>query len=410
MRSYIKSSTLRTFSALGLFACSHLIPAQQAATDLQRGFQSPPESARPRVWWHWMNGNITKEGITLDLDWMKRVGIGGFQNFDAALGTPKLVDKRLVYMTPEWKEAFLFTTRKADSLGLEMAIAGSPGWSESGGPWVKPNQAMKKFVWSETSIDGGQAFHGILAPPPTQTGPFGNLAQGDLMGAMGGSDAPPPPVDFGAETAVIAFRQPAEDLSMTQLNPTVTTSGGGNIDAALLWDSDLNHSIVFPAVTAGQKSWIQYDFAKPQTIRGVTLAMGGPGDPLAQFQGETGEGPVLESSNDGITFSTIVRLPTAGAVQHTMSFEPVTARYFRLSFLEKAQSSAGLGDIDLSDFGVGLPRDLLCTVSPNWSFTPGPALTVLKRRQPSQLFPICTALRLPRSPPIPQYRLRTSSI
>ena len=96
-----------------------------------------------------MNGNITKEGIKLDLEWMNRVGIGGFQNFDASLGTPKLVDKRLVYMTPEWKDAFLFTTKLADQLGLEEAIAGSPGWSESGGPWVKPSQGMKKVVWSE---------------------------------------------------------------------------------------------------------------------------------------------------------------------------------------------------------------------------------------------------------------------
>ena len=106
-----------------------------------------------------MNGNITKEGIKADLLWMKRVGIGGFQNFDAALMTPQIVEKRLIYMTPEWKDAFLFTTKLADSLGLEMAIAGSPGWSESGGPWVTPAQAMKKFVWSETRIEGGKAFY-----------------------------------------------------------------------------------------------------------------------------------------------------------------------------------------------------------------------------------------------------------
>jgi hypothetical protein len=70
------------------------------------------------------------------------------QNFDAALNTPKVVEKRLVYMTPEWKAAFLFATKKAGSLGLELAIAGSPGWSETGGPWVESSQAMKKFVWS----------------------------------------------------------------------------------------------------------------------------------------------------------------------------------------------------------------------------------------------------------------------
>ena len=68
---------------------------------LRSGFENPPASAHPRVWWHWMNGNITKEGIKLDLDWMHRVGIAGFQNFDAALATPHVVGHRLANMTPE---------------------------------------------------------------------------------------------------------------------------------------------------------------------------------------------------------------------------------------------------------------------------------------------------------------------
>ena len=120
------------------------------ADDILKGFIQPPNAAKPRVWWHWMNGNITKDGIRKDLEWMHRSGIGGFQNFDAALGTPQIVEKRLTYMTPEWKDAFKFTTKLADSLKLEMAIAGSPGWSESGGPWVKPEDGMKKIVWTET--------------------------------------------------------------------------------------------------------------------------------------------------------------------------------------------------------------------------------------------------------------------
>lgn len=58
-----------------------------SARPLEEQFQDPPNSARPRVWWHWMNGNITKDGIAKDLAWMKRVGIGGAQNFDANLRT-----------------------------------------------------------------------------------------------------------------------------------------------------------------------------------------------------------------------------------------------------------------------------------------------------------------------------------
>ena len=355
MKLHLQPLRVGKYAALAVFVCSQLISAQQGPVDLQQGFQTPPESARPRVWWHWMNGNITKEGINLDLDWMKRVGIGGFQNFDAALGTPKVVDKRLVYMTPEWKDAFLFTTHKADALGLEMAIAGSPGWSESGGPWVKPYQAMKKLVWSETVVEGGQPFHGVLPPPPKQTGPFGNLAQADLMGAMGGADAAPPSADFGADSVVIAFRTPADETSMAELKPKVTTNAGDEADASLLWDGDLNHSVAFPAVAPGQKSWIQFEFAKPEMMQAVTLAMGGPANPLAQFQGETGKGPVLEKSDDGVTFQEIVRLPTAGAVQHTLSFPPVSARFFRLTFLEEQPAKGGLGDIDLSEFGIKPP-------------------------------------------------------
>ena len=122
---------------------------QAPTRDLEQGFKNPPDSAKPRVWWHWMNGNITQEGIKLDLEWMKRAGIGGFQNFDAHMSTPKLVDKRLVYMTPEWKDAFRYTTELADQLGLEEVIAGSPGWSESGGPWVKPSRSSSS---NEVSI------------------------------------------------------------------------------------------------------------------------------------------------------------------------------------------------------------------------------------------------------------------
>src|ERR1700722_13163547 len=99
--------------------------------DLFTGFISPPNSARPRVWWHWMNGNITKEGIRKDMEWMQRIGIGGLQNFDASLMTPQIVAKKLAHMTPEWKDAFHYAAELADRLDLELGIASSPGFSET---------------------------------------------------------------------------------------------------------------------------------------------------------------------------------------------------------------------------------------------------------------------------------------
>src|SRR5580698_2373854 len=167
---------------------------------LKSGFVNPPQSARPRVWWHWMNGNISKEGIKLDLEWMHSVGIAGFQNFDAALATPQVVDHRLAYMTPEWKDAFKYATTLADRLGMEEAIAGSPGWSESGGPWVPGPEAMKKYVWSETTVEGGKPFTGTLAHPPSNNGPFQNLP------AASSAFSEP---QFYADSSVVAWPLPA---------------------------------------------------------------------------------------------------------------------------------------------------------------------------------------------------------
>jgi hypothetical protein len=353
---------LRHSAALALAAClispalAQQAVAPMANDPLAQGFLTPPAAAHPRVWWHWMNGNITKDGITQDLDWMHRVGIAGFQNFDAALNTPKVVDNRLIYMTPGWKDAFKFAIEKGDSYGFEMAVAGSPGWSESGGPWVKPEQAMKKVTWSETFLEGGKPFHGVLAPAPHQTGPFGNLAQNDLMGAMGGGEAPPAPIDFGADIVTLAIREPAIEQPMSVLNPKVSTSSGSPVDGSKLWDNDLNNSVSFPASAAGQTGWLLYEFAAPVAIQTITYVPGGPGDPMQQFRGETSDGPMLQSSTDGQTFTDIVRMPLAGAAEHTLSFAPVTARYFRLAYAEKAPASNMQGDIDLSEFGGGAKK------------------------------------------------------
>ncbi len=137
----MNSKAIRLALSVFLACMAPSVAQQQNPPDLLKsGFENPPESARPRVWWHWMNGNITKEGIKLDLEWMHRIGLGGFQNFDAALDTPQVVDHRLAYMTSEWKDAFKYATTLADQFGMEEAIAGSPGWSETGGPWVPPRK------------------------------------------------------------------------------------------------------------------------------------------------------------------------------------------------------------------------------------------------------------------------------
>jgi len=268
MMSKTRGAMIRAFATAGLLVGLASAALGQVSGDaLERGFKDPPDSAKPRVWWHWMNGNISKEGIKLDLEWMHRVGLGGFQNFDAALSTPQVVEKRLAYMTPEWKDAFKYATILADQLGLEEAIAGSPGWSESGGPWVPASQGMKKYVWSATLVEGGKPFTGTLAHPPSNTGAFQNISIRDPLAATEGSKRIP---QFYADAAVIAYRRPADDVPVESLHPKVTASAG-TPDAAMLTDGDLEKTIKLPIPAAGESAWIQYEFAEPQTIRSLTI-------------------------------------------------------------------------------------------------------------------------------------------
>src|SRR5437762_404886 len=334
------------------------VPRQTPGDTLENGFLNPPDSAKPRVWWHWMNGNITKEGIKLDLEWMKRVGIGGFQNFDAALNTPKLVDKRLVYMTPEWKDAFQYTTKLADQLELEEAIAGSPGWSESGGPWVKPSQGMKKFVWSETFVQGGQPFSGKLPKPPSTTGPYQNIPLFDFLAIISG-EKPPAPPEFYADTAVIAFPAPGTDVPDAELQPKVTSSSG-NIDSSVLADGDFRKTTALPKASVGQQAWVQFEFAKLRTIRALTFALGGPVNPFQDTMGGAAPGPDLEASEDGVSFRKVSTIPNDGAQVHTISFPETTARFFRVTFTTPPPFTgppAMQFDADFGDFSVPPSKD-----------------------------------------------------
>ena len=318
----------RLFAIGFVLALMGLATGQTSNDTLEQGFRRPPQSAKPLVWWHWMNGNISKEGIKLDLEWMHRVGLGGFQNFDAALATPQVVDHRLAYMTPEWKDAFKYATTLADQLGMEEAIAGSPGWSETGGPWVPASQGMKKYVWSETLIEGGKPFTGTLAHPPSNTGAFQNLGIRDLLASPQGAPSPP---EFYADAMVIAYRRPASDVPIESLHPKVTASAGAP-DPAVLSDGDLEKTTKLPIPKAGESAWIQYEFAAPQTIRSVTIVARGVDFITAMVAGISEPEKSLEASDDGQNFHPVVKLPDGGAPEHTLSFPPVTARFFRVVF------------------------------------------------------------------------------
>lgn len=129
---------------------------------LESTFLNPPFSSGVYTWWHWMNGNITKDGITRDLEAMKANGIAGYQLFEAGSGIPV---GSVESLSDEWTNLVLHTLKESERLGLEFAMHNCPGWSSSGGPWITPDKAMQKITWNETRVTGGKEIRLQLAVP-----------------------------------------------------------------------------------------------------------------------------------------------------------------------------------------------------------------------------------------------------
>jgi hypothetical protein len=266
--------------------------------ELAKGFADPPESARPRVWWHWMNGNVTKAGIKADLEWMHRVGLGGVQMFDADIGTAQYVPERVGFMTPTWLDHVRYAVTEADRLGLEFTMTPTSGWSQSGGPWVTPAQGMKKYVWSETVVTGGRRFSGKLVAPPGGTGPFQDIAfqsHSDNLPMPNGSPGALPyvkpalaPQQWYADAAVIAYRAPEGEATPV---PVAVTSSSGALDGARLADHAFGAPQALNLPPEG-RAWVQLDFGKPVRAQAVNLGLA---------SGLVPNGAVL-ASDDGVTF------------------------------------------------------------------------------------------------------------
>lgn len=302
-------------SALALTLASPALPQAAPADPLADGFRDPPVEARPRTWWHWLNGNISEEGIVRDLQWMKDVGLGGVQNFDASLMAQQVVDKRVVYMSPEWQRAFSLAARTADRLGLELAIASSAGWSETGGPWVPPADGMKKLVWSEVDVEGGQPLARPLPAPPRVTGAFGNAPFSDPLAGFEPGRPAAKPAAYG-DVRVIAWPITGRALPAPQVE--------GGIDAAPLTDADEATTVSIGKGDPAHPPTITYAYAQPVRVEAVTFYMP---DALPPF-GDPAYLPVLQAERDG-QWVEVAKLPLTG-VPTTAAFAPVTARRFRV--------------------------------------------------------------------------------
>lgn len=258
---------------------------------LVKSFQTPPKDARPQVWWHWMDGNVSKEGIRKDIEWMKRNGIGGFHQFDAGgVNMPRAAKVKLPYLSDGWKDAFRFALNLADSLDMDVTIASAPGWSSTGGTWVKPEDAIKKLEWRSIDTRGGKI--SVQLPDLYNVvGPYQDYhTDNDRIKIE----------PYGKDLYVLAVRLPYSDKSMNALGAQVSKS----------------------------ESTISVEFRKPQTIKSLTLKTMAMGDRPRTGKPECRN--ILECSDDGLKWRKVCDIEPTVLPYLTLNVPPTCAQFFRV--------------------------------------------------------------------------------
>lgn len=283
---------------------------ESAFGQLEKDFQNPPDATRPRCYWYWMDGNYTKEGITHDLEAMKRVGIGeGYIGLisgqcDIAAGDVKVLTE------PFW-DILAHTIREGDRLGVDIGLFNSPGWSQSGGPWIKPEQAMRYMASYETNLHGPQSFAGKL---PSPTGTFQDIT-------------------------VLAFPAPLNDADTVAAHAPKISTAPNAANAKNLFDGDLKSTC---KLDAGQ---VLVELDQPFTARSVVIYPANTFNVSCELQvSEDGKEFhkvrtfQIDRHNGAVNVGPVPMAPVA------VSFPATTGRFFRFNF----SGGCTLGEICLS--------------------------------------------------------------
>jgi hypothetical protein len=283
---------------------------QDSPASFENDFRNPPAASYPQNMWFWVNGNVSKEGITLDLEAMKRVGISGFFNFDVGTGIPK---GPVTYLSKEWVELKKHAIREAQRLGLEFVMHNCPGWSSSGGPWITPQLAMQQITWSESFVSGNKPINLYLPKPPSR-------------------------LDYYRDIAVIAFPSlEREDL----LQYVRISSSNREFHNDVLSGKHQEQGMVVHSPGKNQSAWLQFEFAEPYEVKQLTFFISAiPTEASVTIPLEFGERTSisLEVSDDGVKFRQVTPINTGLETELLISDKfivfdiPVTtAKYFRFA-------------------------------------------------------------------------------
>ena len=283
---------------------------------LERAFRDPPDESKPWAYWWWLNGDVSREGITRDLQEMKRQGINGVLVFHAGgdVGVPKGPG----FLSPEWIELFQFAVQEAARLGMEMSVNLCDGWN-AGGPWIEPEYAVKRLVFSEVQADGSGKRSIRLPRPLIVDDYYRDVA---VVAFREKTRRPVRPAGVEASSAAHGT---AWDIPVN--SPPIDTVDG---DPNTIWRSEPKL-----APTPQNPQWIEWRYHEPLTACAVHLLpspTAGPRD------------CVLQASDDGSLFHTLATFQMEKGKAKRVDFPPTTAPVFRLLI-----NSAHAPDVQLAE-------------------------------------------------------------
>ena len=282
----------------------------ESAGELANQFLTPPQAAKAGVWWRWIDGNVTKEGITRDLTEMARQGIMVLDLFDVG-GAPKTGPAAM--MGSEWRALFQHALAEAARLGVSINVVPAAGWG-MGGPWIDATHATKTLAFREIQVEGPQR---LTCNLPAASGPGGYYRDAMVVAFPAASTAPVRPLTVRASSEASGY------------------CGEHNFPSAEAVDDDpetawqVVNNATYP---------VTLDVTYPRPLPAVgAFIVSLPGAGLA-----TGE---IQASDDGRQFRTVATIAMQPGEHRLLSFSPVTASTFRLLV-----TSAHDPDLRLAEF------------------------------------------------------------
>ncbi len=323
---------------LALALCvSPVSAAPSSLEELKQAFQNPTGESAPWIFWYWMNGAVTKEGITADLEAMKAAGLEGaclMPIRDSA--RVKFMDNSVLQGTPRWWEMVDYSMHEADRLGLKMGMHICDGFALAGGPWVRPEQSMQKVVYSQTLVQGGKIKHLVLPQPAAKENYYRDIAVYAL------------PVSYALESA--ADLHPKVSLIRGNAGTSDRPERAGG------WMRSENDML--EGLTDGHYKLqstapltVQYEFEEPFTARSLVVAPSGTNFQALRW--------TVQASDDGEHFRDIkVCVPARRGWQDTdaevtYSLPETTARFFRFCWSPEG-TEPGAEDLDAAKWKASL--------------------------------------------------------